>query len=155
MFSCKLCEIFRKSYFKKQVRYLLLKIPHTSWKVSKYGVFSGLYFPVFGLNTEIYRVNLRIQFEYGKIRTRKNSVFEHFSHSGLNHYFAIKNISALYFVQDLAYVNNYASWLQKLKTKHLGLVHFLTLNIKNYALFHLLVQFNISQNIRCICIPWE
>ena len=29
-------------------------------KVSKYGVFSGPYFPVFGLNTKIYSVNLRI-----------------------------------------------------------------------------------------------
>ena len=29
-------------------------------KVSKYGVFSGPYFPVFGLNTGIYFVNLRI-----------------------------------------------------------------------------------------------
>ena len=26
----------------------------TAWKVSKYGVISGPYFPVFGLNTEIY-----------------------------------------------------------------------------------------------------
>ena len=26
----------------------------TAWKVSKYGVFSGPYFPVFGLNTGIY-----------------------------------------------------------------------------------------------------
>ena len=25
----------------------------TAWKVSKYGVISGLYFPVFGLNMEI------------------------------------------------------------------------------------------------------
>ena len=32
----------------------------TAWKVSKYGVFSGPYFPVFGLNTEICGVNLRI-----------------------------------------------------------------------------------------------
>ena len=30
----------------------------TAWKVSKYGVFSRPYFPVFGLNTEIYCVNL-------------------------------------------------------------------------------------------------
>ena len=29
-------------------------------KVSKYGVFSGPYFPVFGLNTKIYSINLRI-----------------------------------------------------------------------------------------------
>ena len=40
-------------------------------KESKIGVFSGPYFPVFGLNTEIYGVNLCIQSKYGKIRTRK------------------------------------------------------------------------------------
>ena len=40
-------------------------------KVSKYVVFSGLYFPLFRLKSEIYRVNLRIQFENGKIQTRK------------------------------------------------------------------------------------
>ena len=55
----------------------------TAWKVSKYRVFSGPYFPVFGLNTEIYGVNLRIQSKYGKIRTRKNSVLGHFSPSVL------------------------------------------------------------------------
>ena len=33
--------------------------------------FSGLYFPVFGLNTEIYEVNLCIQSKYRKIRTTK------------------------------------------------------------------------------------
>ena len=32
----------------------------TAWQVSKYGVFSGPYFLVFGLNKEIYGVNLRI-----------------------------------------------------------------------------------------------
>ena len=55
--------------------------PYTAWKVSKYGVFSGPYFPAFGLNTERYGVFLRIQSEYGKIRTRRNSVFGHFSPS--------------------------------------------------------------------------
>ena len=29
----------------------------------------------------LYSVNLRVQSEYGKIRSRKNSVFEHFSRS--------------------------------------------------------------------------
>ena len=43
-----------------------LDLIHSVWKVSKYGVNSGPYFPVFGLNTEIYRVNLRIQSETGK-----------------------------------------------------------------------------------------
>ena len=55
----------------------LIYIYGAVWKVSKYGNFSGPYFPVFGL----YSVNLRIQFEYKKIRTRKNSVFGHFSRS--------------------------------------------------------------------------
>ena len=50
----------------------------TASKVSKYGVFSGPYFPVFGLNTEIYSVNLRIQSEYPKIRIRKNSYLDTF-----------------------------------------------------------------------------
>ena len=54
------------------------------WKVSKYGVFSGPCFPVFGLDTEIYW-NLRIQSEYRKIRTRKNSVSGHISRSGIHH----------------------------------------------------------------------
>ena len=49
--------------------------------MSTYGVFSVPYFPVFGLNTEIYGVNLRIQSEYRKMQTRKNSVFGHFSRS--------------------------------------------------------------------------
>ena len=56
-------------------------LPLTTWKVSKYGVISSPYFPVFRLNTGIYGVNLRIQSEYRKIRTRNNSVLGHFSRS--------------------------------------------------------------------------
>ena len=55
------------------------KKKHTTWKVSKYGVFSGAYFPVFAINTEIYSVNLRAQSEYRKIRTRKNFASGQFS----------------------------------------------------------------------------
>ena len=36
------------------------------------------YFLIIGLNTEIYKVNLRIQTKYTKIRTRKNSVLDIF-----------------------------------------------------------------------------
>ena len=50
-------------------------------KVSKYGVISGPYFPVFRLNMEIYSGNLHIQFEYRKIWTKNYSVFGHFSRS--------------------------------------------------------------------------
>ena len=51
--------------------------------MSKYGVISGLYFPIFGLNTEIYSVNLRIESKYREMRTRKNSAFGQFSRSGI------------------------------------------------------------------------
>ena len=49
--------------------------------MSKYGVIFGPYFRVFRLNTEIYEVNLRIQYEYRKIPTRNNSVFGHIPRS--------------------------------------------------------------------------
>ena len=56
-------------------------LANTAWKVSKYEVFSGPYFPVFRLNTKIYRGNLWIQTECSKIQSRRNSVFGHFSRS--------------------------------------------------------------------------
>ena len=43
--------------------------------------FSGPYFPPFALNTEVYAGNLRIQSNYGNVRTRKNSAFGHISRS--------------------------------------------------------------------------
>ena len=49
--------------------------------MSKHGYFPGPYFPAFRLNTERYSVSLRIQSECGEIRTRKNSIFGHFSRS--------------------------------------------------------------------------
>ena len=53
----------------------------TAWKMSTYGVFFYPYFPVFGLNTEIYCINIGIQSKYGKLQTRINFVFGHFSRS--------------------------------------------------------------------------
>ena len=54
---------------------------YTVWKVTKSKVPSCPYFSVFGPDTEINRVNLRFQSECGNIRTRKNFVFSHHSHS--------------------------------------------------------------------------
>ena len=57
-------------------RILILKViveSLTAWKVSKYGVFSGPFFPIFELNAERYRASPRIQIECGKIRTRKKT----------------------------------------------------------------------------------
>ena len=65
----------------QEYRFSLTRILPTAWKVSKYGVISGPYFPVFGLNTEIYGVNLRVQSEYRKIWARNNSGSGHFSRS--------------------------------------------------------------------------
>ena len=54
---------------------------YTVWNVSKYGVFSGPYFLIFELHTEIYVVNLRVKSECGKLQNRKNSIFGYFSRS--------------------------------------------------------------------------
>ena len=64
----------------------------------KYGVISVLYFPAFGLNTERYEVTLRIQCECGKIRTRNNSVFGHFSCSVILIHDAL-SFFMLYYIQ--------------------------------------------------------
>ena len=55
------------------------KVKSEKWKVSKYGVISGPYLPVFGLNTEIYSVNLGIQSKYRKMWTSNNSGFGQFT----------------------------------------------------------------------------
>ena len=53
-----------------------IPVLHNARKVSKYdGVFSGTYFPAFGLNTERYKVENAKKCECRKIRTRKISVF--------------------------------------------------------------------------------
>ena len=49
----------------------MLALGHTAAKLSKYRVFSGSYFPVFGLNARIYGVNVRTQSKYGKMRIKK------------------------------------------------------------------------------------
>ena len=69
---------------------------NTAWKVSKYGVISGPYFPVVGPNTEIYYVNLRIQSKYRKIGTRNNTIFGHFSRSEIDNIFLPKSENTLF-----------------------------------------------------------
>ena len=69
--------------------------------MSKYGAFSGPYFPV-GLNTKIYSVNLPIQSEYRKIRTRKTPYLDTFHAVILCEYFAILRKSSIWFDSNLA-----------------------------------------------------
>ena len=64
----------------------------TTLKVSKYGVISGPYFPVFRLNTEIDSVNVHIQSEYKKMQAIDNFAFKHFSRSVLSIFLRIVHI---------------------------------------------------------------
>ena len=63
-----ICENVPSMIFDRILNTCLVNI---TGKVSEFEVFSGPYFPTFRLNTEINRVNLRIQSSYGKIQTRK------------------------------------------------------------------------------------
>ena len=47
--------------------------------VSEFRIFSCIFFPVFGVNTEIYSVNLRLQWKYGKMWTRKTAHLDTFN----------------------------------------------------------------------------
>ena len=79
LWSWDTCDIILKQmviWKKKYLRTSTEKCPNKEF-------FSGSYFPLFRLNAEIYCVNLRIETKYGKIKTRENSVFGHFSHSAL------------------------------------------------------------------------
>ena len=58
----------------------------------KYGVFSGPYFPAFGLNTVRYSASLHLQSKCRKIRTRKNFVIGHFSRSNSLRKYAYKKV---------------------------------------------------------------
>ena len=72
---------FKRTFINNHRVTIRVRDPFTAWNVSKYRVISGPYFPVFGLNTEIYEVSLYIQSGYRKIWTSNNSVFGHFSSS--------------------------------------------------------------------------
>ena len=72
------------SFYFRYSSFRVIFLGNTASKLSKYGVISGPYFPVFGLSTKIYPVNLRIQSEYRKVRSRNNSVFRHFSRSAMH-----------------------------------------------------------------------
>ena len=103
-------------------QYLLLrkKCPNTEFFLVR------IYTGVFGQNTEIYFVNLRIQSKYGKIRTRKNSVFEHFSRSVLH-------------------CSNFKNERQGI-LQNIGIVNANFLFINENALTHLLINNTLTDN---------
>ena len=118
---------------------LLSNRTYTAWKVSKYGVFSGLYFPAFRLNTERYSVSLRIQSKCRKMRTRRNSLFGHFSHSFILMFRTILPSSAM-LSRKLSYI-----MLTRFEQSWPGISNN-QLSIKNQS----------EQNVNYLCIvsPW-
>ena len=68
-----------KYYFLRKLKEQLKNLPKSFWYISgifawkgpKYRVFSGLYFPAFGLNMDRYSVSLRIQSNCAKVRAKK------------------------------------------------------------------------------------
>ena len=98
---------------------------NTAWNVSKYGVISGPYFPVFGVNTATYSVNRRIQFKYRKMQTRNNFVFDRFSRSVYNSYTLCRTSLSFFDFWNYAIVVNF-----------LVLRHLDSLLIVRYVLSH-------------------
>ena len=84
LYLIKQSKIFRIKLHNKQNYLIVLTddlgkgIMTIAWKVSKYEVFPGPYFPVFGLNTEVYSVNLRIQYENRKYGPEKTPYLDTF-----------------------------------------------------------------------------
>ena len=104
-----------------------VQIIYTVRKVSKYGVFCGPNFPVFGLNTEIYSVNFRIQSKQRKIQTRKYSVFGHISRSATSYF-----------------KKRFPDFFMSL----LFLFHIIYGSIIKLAVDHFLIKFRVHQNNR-------
>ena len=99
-------EIFKFEHLCYWV-FLICIFPHSDW------IWKFTYFPAFGLNTEIYSVNLHIQSECGKIRTRKtpNTVpfhrgkllYKTWSHPANVDRFIFRTVSNIY---DEAFLDN-------------------------------------------------
>ena len=70
------------------------------WKVSKYGVFYGPYFPVFELNTENYGLNHLIESEFEKNGPRKTSYLDGFPSVGINLWHSTGTNSHCYGISD-------------------------------------------------------
>ena len=74
--------------------------------------FSGPYFPAFGLNTEIYRVSLRIQSKCGKIRPIKTPTTDTFHAWFINHSMAASRQEASFLIYQNHLINFGTSTLQ-------------------------------------------
>ena len=72
------CKVFFQRFFLPFLIFNYFWKRLHCWKSVQILSVSGPYFHVFGLNTEIYFVNIRIQSKYVKIRTRKTLYLDTF-----------------------------------------------------------------------------
>ena len=72
-----LCKLIKHSNLWVRIR-KLLRWDSTAWRLSKYGVFSGPYFPAFRLNAESYSI-IPYSVRMRENTDQKNSTFRHFS----------------------------------------------------------------------------
>ena len=123
----------------------------SAWKVSEYGVFSGPYFHVVGLNTEIYSVNFRFQSEYRKIQTREISVFGCFSRSVIENEANIvtwfnKN-TYIYLVINLGFFCWMVQFSKNVSSLACREQMFIATQLLNFPRIHL--------NLSCYCCKWK
>ena len=83
----------------------------TAWKVSQYGVFSVPYFPVFGLNTEIFSTfSVRIQANTNQKKLRIWKLFTQCRFFVNFCWFSYYLSNRLSFVRGIFFIRKYFSW---------------------------------------------
>ena len=96
----------------------------TAWKVSKYGVFSGPYFPVFGLNTEIFSLcSVRIQANANQKKLRIWTLFTQCRFFVNFYWFSYYLNKRLSFVRAISFYKKYFSWCTHLCMSLFPTVH--------------------------------
>ena len=128
--TMELCSKYKvnQNYVRNTFKGNILRDIYAAWNLSKYGAISGPYFPAFGVNTERYFGSLRIQSEFWKIRTRKNSVFGHFSRSAMNDCFGCifwkKTHPFFFFFKKDLFLNTHHAFFFLLLGSHYDLLYY-------------------------------
>ena len=138
LYSCKIADesnTFHDRYYSMK----RVQIRSFFWSVFSF-------IPVFGLNTEIYGVNLRIQSEYRKIPTRKNSVFWHLPRSVYTMPRYDIKFECFLQIETLFYENN--AWKISFKTWQATQPTFTCCKSTVDLLENMLNMFKVNKNIR-------
>ena len=107
----------------------------TAWKVSKYEVISGLHFPVFVLNTEIYGLNTEIQKNTNQKQLRIWTVFTLwpflFVSVGIVCEFAMLPDMYIYWRDRRRYISGYTYLAERLNLSFVIILLWQIIHLKN------------------------